>query len=136
MYGAHRPTWRRHLATALVGAIAAVTQLGGSLHYVLVEHVHCAEHGEIAHGGHPHAADDRDEDRTASEIEVAAGGTSDAAHEHCSVAVERREGVALASAGEALLLAPADEPVGEPVTDLHAPRIALYLLAPKSSPPV
>lgn len=118
---------------AMALALAAATQLGGSLHYVLVEHVRCAEHGELTHGSDADAFAPRDEPRPVDAIEGTTARDPDGAHEHCLVAVERRKATLAAAA-----LTPIDAPT---LLATHllaaaesAPRPPLDA-APKTSPP-
>lgn len=131
----HRSLLRRHRPAALLIALAVGTQLGGSFHYVLVEHVQCAEHGEIAHGVHLHAVEPRAEQGAVDAIAVASSDAPDSTHEHCPLAVEPRGATVVTPGTAARLVPPEAESPRDPGAEARAPRIALYLLAPKSSPP-
>lgn len=112
----------------LSGRLMAVAHLGGVVHRA------CAEHGELVEVGHQqpvatlateHAG------RLLGALPVSAGH----AHEHCAVAGHDRlspltapaPAVSGTTAVTSLVLPPADVPSG--------PRMALFRLAPKNSPP-
>ena len=127
-------TRRSAAARIATSVVAVVGLLGGQLsavaHEVLVEHVRCAEHGELVHVGDEAGGD-----------ALAFGVTRDAPpeaspharHEHC--------GVTLAEAASALLARRSSLARNE----AHRPLLAfaeityatapVHVLAPKTSPP-
>jgi hypothetical protein len=122
-------------------ALCAVAYLGGALHFALVQHSTCLEHGEVIHLDEvqgPAQAQQVEVSFTDERVTRASQGVtaSHGAEAHCSHTFLRREGVA-STAG--LLLAP--EAVAEsgsaPVREqLHPEPVARLRLAPKASPPL
>jgi hypothetical protein len=120
--------------TLLVGIFCVFSQVSGALHWVLVEHARCAEHGEWAHvgeGEHAHS----DAPTAPASVSVQAGGTDEHGHDHCDFLRTPRE-LTLAPSARALL--PVPRVVGSSgqvrCSDSKA-TIARYELAPKTSPP-
>jgi len=121
------------------GALVALLLQGSSAgHMLLVEHARCAEHGEWTHeSGHHVQAPRLQAEGTALEGVPPTPHENEASHEHCTVATERRDGVA----GQAFV--PVDRsPVETQDPDRIAGALGLFdstprlRLAPKSSPPV
>ncbi|MAE70249.1 MAG: hypothetical protein CME06_07240 [Gemmatimonadetes bacterium] len=106
--------------------------IGGSLHYSVVPHTRCADHGEIVHGEEaaPHAP------------RIAGLGIlpdepreSDHEHEHCVFTQAERARIARALAEQRA----AHPSALAPCADTHTRQfntLALFRLAPKHSPPV
>jgi hypothetical protein len=133
-----RGAWvRRQLVarlTLLVGIFCAFSQVSGALHWVLIEHARCAEHGEWVHAGegdHAHS----DASTAPASVSVQAGGTDEHGHDHCDFLRAPRELTLVSSAPTSL---PAPQIMrssgGVRGSDSKAP-IARYELAPKTSPP-
>lgn len=129
--------WLRHQLlprlTLLVGLFCAYSQVSTTLHWVLVQHVRCAEHGDWVHGeehGHVAAAGAA----TASASFVAVDGESHE-HDHCHFLVDPRE-LALRPSAQVGLR---PEPAGAVRASVRLAEAgagsALYELAPKTSPP-
>lgn len=129
----------RHL-TVWVGLLCLFGQFSSALHMVLVEHVRCAEHGELVHvDGDQHADHDgtAHRERSPGGPAISSSSTdSDHGHDHCLICSERRKLALLPAAvpelrapegGDALLALCPD-------ASIHTPRI--YSYAPKTSPPV
>jgi hypothetical protein len=126
----------------LVATLALVCfQLTGPLHYALVEHGVCVEHGEAVHVQTPHADGHGGADHAhaaAAELEGDAvrGGDDGAhgAHEHCALAGRERDPLALTSA--AIDVGPAFAVLvpSAASTSIHVVVRALDA-APKTSPP-
>lgn len=123
------------IALALV-CLAA--QVGAGIHAVAVRHERCAEHGEVVHGDdHGHGAVAGAEPRALRAPQLddgAAAASHDEDHDHCAVPLLRRQ----AEPGFCLpaLIAPGAPPsVPAPVAAPVVATRALYLLAPKASPP-
>lgn len=118
--------------TAVVAWLGAVALLAGTLHFALISHDICADHGELVHrasasgGEHPH-------DRGP----VAAPSSDGEEHDHCPLAGRRHDQLAVA---EAAAVRVAEGPVAlVPAVTKRGPvapsRAALLLAAPKQSPP-
>ncbi len=124
-------TARSTLAIALVFAFVAA-QVGGALHVLLVEHVTC-EHGDSIHvaGDQPVAPA-----RPAITPDQTQGAAGDI-HDHC-VASHLTSGQRAVGAAPIAPVQPA--PGFIDISDCaplppRAPTLAVYRLAPKSSPP-
>jgi hypothetical protein len=127
---------RRSGARLGAGALVAVflcAQLGGALHFAVVQHVSCAEHGELVEIGTDAGVRAA---AVATHETVRADDTTLHGHDHCGVSAIRRERIHH--------VAPLALAARLPTTSLaHAslarrapPRaIAILDLAPKSSPP-
>jgi len=122
------------LGVGALASILACSQLGGAAHFLLVRHETCPEHGELLHSqvrsATHHAVSGR-----APGVSNSEEGTGALEHEHCSVFHHQRaRAVETPASRPVALLAPAAPsavPVSRPVTF----AIALYLVAPKNSPP-
>jgi hypothetical protein len=133
-----RSQWRLARSIVALASVAAL-QVAGSLHYVLIEHVRCAAHGELTHGEPDHAGDAHHAAAaTSHDHETAHAIAAERAahgHDHCPVATERREDVAVSACDQWV------EPAAFIVERLldattRASRDAPLLYAPKTSPPV
>jgi hypothetical protein len=129
--------WRRQLLprlTLLLGLFAAYSQVSSTLHWVLVQHVRCADHGEWVHAGEGHHADEA-EHATQTSPSVAAADGETHGHDHCHFLVDPRTfavisppRVVLAQLGECMA-------AGITCPSNTGWQSALYELAPKTSPP-
>jgi hypothetical protein len=126
----------RRLAPHVVVALAFVLLVGqasGFTHFALVRHATCPEHGELIH--QPEGAPLRDAPSDAPSLRDATDDSPDG-HEHCLFSCIRRERATLAELEPAIRqLAPTADAT---VRERRAPRpasVALFLLAPKNSPP-
>jgi hypothetical protein len=124
------------------GALAALCLLGpilGYAHMLSVGHATCPEHGELLHVeaagmGGPAAppSDAPTESGVASDSSLASESHD---HDHCGVISARKTQAAVKSVGPALPVAtPQPLRLARQSTSEYAP-IALYVLAPKNSPP-
>jgi hypothetical protein len=138
---------RRALALLLAG-VYALSLSGSLLHQILVEHVRCADHGDLVHaapGDDHHGPWSVDPTTTAA---VGISGSTAAehldahAHEHCAVAAFAT--MAAATSAVVVVASPSPPP---PVLaaqqqrsppDAHTPWAdrERFRLAPKGSPPV
>jgi hypothetical protein len=124
-------------AAALLALLGLAAPLLGSLHEASVAHVTCAEHGEVVDGDARLSSPTAEHSHDAAvllAVEALPGAAH--GHDHCALAAQARErAVALRSAS--LTERPQAQGLSAPAPE-DAPRpaaIALYLLAPKSSPP-
>jgi hypothetical protein len=119
--------------TLLLGLFCTFSQVSGALHWVLVEHERCSEHGELVHAGDSHGSDADAPPPLA--VSITAEHVEGHAHEHCEFLLDSRE-VTLRPSSTASLLAP---PLLGCFSHLRASdtdaRFVLYELAPKTSPP-
>jgi hypothetical protein len=131
--GVRRPAWRAvvyALSTLLIGA-----QGLAALHFVVVSHHFCLDHGSVGHGDAPAAAAPAE---APSERAAVRRGDHDAAgHEHCTFLARLAERSDLTRAGPVLEAprATAAAGVNEAAEARPQDRTALLLLAPKQSPP-
>ena len=120
--------------TLLVGICCVFSQLSGALHWVLIEHARCAEHGEWVHvGDGDHAQSDV---ATAPDsVSIEAGSSETHGHDHCDFLRTPRE-LALAPSAPVSLPVPRVTGCSGQVrcSDAKA-SITRYELAPKTSPP-
>jgi hypothetical protein len=128
----------RLLALPLV-LVCALAYLGSVLHFALVQHATCLEHGEVvhveqgdAHGAEGHVEDVFDDARVTSQREA---DEAHGAEAHCAHAVLRREALPPAQGTAAVTVAPARSEPALAVFRFHAEPVARLHLAPKASPP-
>jgi len=137
-----RLSWLRWSAASLaLFALLGVSQILPALHFVLVAHRICAEHGETLHAdGGDGDASEAALSSPANSAEVAAKpapALPDHEHEHCSVlGLGRSASAHLTSAAGAVACRPPRAlPLANPERVAHV-DIALLLYAPKLAPPV
>ena len=141
MQAAPRP--RKHFAVATGGLAAlvatcaawlvAISHAAAVLHFALISHQICADHGEVVH------ADAAIHTTPTNASEPIAEAASDhAGHDHCPLLARRQDHQTLIDAPQATLAAPRLAPCVLPPTpvDSARSRAALLLAAPKQSPPV
>jgi len=128
---------------AFAASVLVVGQLLGTLHFALVEHVVCVEHGEIAHVPNADAFSARAEFIQRGTTDVVSPGLSkwfqsgsSEDHPHCLVQALRRDSATRTripiSVVTHRLADGAHSLPGLP----HAESAALFRLAPKHSPPI
>ena len=134
-----RRTWHRHLTVGAAALLCLLAQFSSILHMALVEHVRCAEHGELVHAhGDQHHDHGAVRDRQSSAVSAISSSSSDNGHghDHCLVWTERRDpvlapltvtGTVDLVSGDALLA---------PSRGASVYGLRVYSLAPKTSPPV
>ena len=120
-----------------LGALLALFLQGSSGgHMLLVEHSRCAEHGELVHAekAHDHQASEHVETHRVA-FESGSDESSDEAHEHCALSVDRRD--ALLSIVEAQIAPSRIELSASASPDAALPFVATkrFRIAPKNSPP-
>lgn len=136
---------RREPILTWLAVASALLHLSFALHFVLVDHVRCADHGEWVHGAqhdHTQAAGP-----SLAQVEQSSGkvafqrtsGDEGHEHEHCLVQTERRKQLALAPAVADLTPKPAAAETETRAVLRKAPRFRsarpIYAFAPKTSPP-
>jgi hypothetical protein len=133
----------RYLA-ACVAVLVVFTQFSSFAHMLLVRHATCPEHGELIHPdedgaapAHHDAVASHDKSQGPS-IESGPESANGHGHDHCAVLAHRRDSTTLAAASNCPLPVPPPALAG---IDGHRQILtpasfALYLLAPKNSPPV
>ncbi len=121
---------RRHGAALLV-ATFLVGQLTGLVHQATVQHSRCAEHGELVHG--------RQVAGQWAGLGVEAHRVPQAPrddHDACELDLATHERIASPEAPAAIDAAPAAEgQVAPPLARVLGDSLAIYLTAPKTSPP-
>jgi hypothetical protein len=130
--------WYRRRARALLALLALLSVLAPAelLHFVLVQHVVCAEHGELVHeSGVAHAAPAEGGGASGQGPGLHADAVAHD-HEHCGVAAASREALALppAPAVAAISAATSDALLSASRSAVSGSE-ALFRLAPKTSPP-
>jgi hypothetical protein len=104
---------------------------------LLVEHTRCVEHGELVHGGETRHREGASRVRThLAGFRGASDEASDEAHEHCTLAVDRRDAVlcnVAAPVGPRVLERKRPPAFTRAWMPLGTPR---FRVAPKNSPPV
>jgi len=128
-------TLRALAAFATCGAtwLVVLTQLTAALHFALISHEVCADHGELVHGslGVRHLP-------SREHISVATTGGAEAEHDHCPLLSRRLERTAVLEVpGVRLPDVPCTLASSVVNASGHVPtRGELLLSAPKQSPPV
>jgi len=122
------------LGTLLAWAIAG-SQLGSSLHFAVISHEICDEHGELVHAGEHASAHQSARDHQATSVSE---GASAHAHEHCSHFGRPEDKAILASPPAVEIVSPAAREVAwQPHRDsVVVAQSTRLLAAPKTSPPV
>ncbi len=114
--------------------LCLMLQLSASLHYLLVEHAHCVEHGELTHGDHhDHGGAAGIETDEGAPHASAPAGHDDDGHEHCLLATRTR------ACGEqppaAVRKAPRMRVAGAALEAATPHEREPLVAAPKTSPP-
>ncbi len=134
-----RQSRRWSLAQALIVSVLVLGQLLGSLHFALVQHVICPEHGELAHTASTEAS--------TPWVARGVGGPSETVvpsrsasvqsqddHQHCLIQAQRRDTVLRGGPSTPLIADGFNE--GNHWADVPPFKSsALFRLAPKHSPP-
>jgi len=133
-----RNTTRRvvRLGCVLLVGVVLAGHVGAVLHQSLVQHAVCSEHGEATHGdvvAKPGAAERVVAHASYDGIPASA---ADDDHEHCLLALTRRDAAVAARSHDTTLAPPQAAKLATVLetSPAHAP-IATLRLAPKSSPP-
>lgn len=134
-----RPHWLRQLLT-VVAWVCLGTQLSALTHFLIVEHVRCAEHGDLIHADEQHNGGVEEGSAqlgapTSTERFTPAGEGDGHDHDHCLVSSERRESSVLAPT----LSIPTSTGVHTAILSDSLTELVLfarvYAFAPKTSPP-
>jgi len=118
--------------------LCVLAYMGSVLHFALVQHATCLEHGEVVHvgadgeHGSAHVETSFDDVRLASKTTEADSHGADA---HCVHAFFRREAPPPQQDAPSLQVAPARSAPALAVFRFHAEPVARLHLAPKASPP-
>jgi hypothetical protein len=130
----------RRVLLALVTTVAAwlvvVSHLTTALHFALISHEICADHGELVHGSSGvHRGVNLD--ASARENAVALPGGEAEGHDHCPVLSRRIEHTAVLTGPSVRVPSAAIErsPLNASRDGVVPSRSALLLAAPKQSPP-
>ncbi len=128
------PRFALGVLSALVAWLVVLSHLATTLHFALISHEICADHGELVHASAERTTSAPSHARGA----VALPGSAHEAHDHCPVLGRRHEQLAVL-ASPAAVVAPAvavEAPQQRQGVALKPSRAALLLAAPKQSPPV
>jgi hypothetical protein len=137
--GQRRSRWTA--AAALLAAAATLIGQGWTTsHDVAVQHVLCAEHGEVTHVAPARADAPAPSTASAAARPAAAAPAGERApceHEHCAVAPVLRDGADAPPARAAISFVPPPPTASAPRTDVVPVRGRSRVLAsaPKTSPP-
>jgi hypothetical protein len=126
-----------------VAWLALVGQASSFVHVLLVRHTVCLEHGEITHPDEQTEASSASSTGTAQQTEsktaaIRAGAQAELehGHNHCAIALHRRERLALIACMVVIADDCAEEsPSARVETAEHEATVAVFRYAPKSSPP-
>jgi hypothetical protein len=119
-----------------LGSLCLVAQLSDAAHMLLVEHVRCAEHGELTHAPESHARLQGETHRAGGPIVTPGAALADDEHDHCLICSDRRK-LALVLPAVPVVHAPgAGQAVARPGYVAWIPAQRTYSFAPKTSPPV
>jgi hypothetical protein len=134
------PQRSRLLALPFV-VLCAVVYLGSAVHFALVQHSTCMEHGEVIHFDEPGApAQPQRLEASFTDERVARASTEDrfthSAEAHCTHVSLRRESLMPAAWYLPMPGAMAESALRPGLEQLPAEPVARLRLAPKSSPPL
>ena len=125
----------KHCRPAFAAILAVIAFVGGQLaalaHNAETRHVECPQHGELLEA--PTLVDELhacDHDHFVG-VEGEPGGD----HDDCSIARALREHLSTSGAPDAPAVLVDSQPDLEQVVVAHVATVALYLVAPKTSPP-
>lgn len=122
------------LAVVLAAWVVVLAQLASTLHFALISHEVCAQHGELLHRASGLASHPSHHEPGAAALPAGAG----AEHDHCPLLGHRHDQAAVL-ASPRLELAPPTATLaaaGREGLTLTPSRARLLLSAPKQSPPV
>lgn len=129
------------LLTAALLAVAGLAPFSTSWHAASLQHVRCAEHGELTHvafsDGVVATSDARAVTDASRSTLAGRNARTPAGHEHCEVAFLVQGGGHAPAARSAPRIAPQVSVLLPAATDAPEPaRAALLAAAPKTSPPI
>jgi hypothetical protein len=134
----HERFWTRWRVTALaLSAVFGLAQVLPVLHFVLVAHQLCAEHGELVHvdASESPAAHAAEEHSRSSEVQLVGSSGESHSHDHCGVIISgHAHGVQLSSPQGGLQARSYLDAEPGSARAAH-PSIALLAYAPKLAPP-
>ncbi len=118
--------------------VCALAYVGSVMHFALVQHATCLEHGELVHvdGAGAHAEEGVED--SFDDVRVASRRDAVEAHEldaHCVHAFFRREAPPPQQGSTVLSVVPTRSAPALAVFRFHAEPVARLHLAPKASPP-
>jgi len=122
------------LAAVLAAWVVVLAQLASTLHFALISHEVCAQHGELLHRASELVAHPSHHDAGAAALP----GGLDAEHDHCPLLGRRHDHEAVLASPRLELAPPLAtlEPAGREGLAVTPSRTRLLLSAPKQSPPV
>lgn len=126
------------VAGAILLSCFLIAQVFAAAHSAMVRHVLCPVHGELVHGDHEHGASSAStnggEDSSAPALCAAAN--EEGHSKHCSVVLLSKQRTALFHAQSVrLAVSAASEQTGSLRSHADGIGIAVFLYAPKQSPP-
>lgn len=122
------------LVAVLAAWVVVLAQLASTLHFALISHEVCAQHGELLHRAVGLVPQTTHRDPGAAALPAA----PDAEHDHCPLLGRRHDHATLIASPRVELAPPLAtlEPAGREGATLTPSRTRLLLSAPKQSPPV
>ena len=131
------PRHRAHRVGVVLSLLFLVSQAAGLIHFIAVPHSTCQEHGELVHEPSAQQTHDHAPLLRARFAAEAPEELEQHEHDHCVLSMHGRDRSTL-SARQPVPGAPhqALRPVVALTDRAAQPSVALYLLAPKASPPV
>lgn len=122
------------IALVLV-AFNLLTQVVSFAHLAYVNHVTCAEHGELVEVGRSVGSATAGTDSSA--VRPSAAAEESHGHDHCVIALARRDRAFADSTTRSFVAIPLETPLeAARAPEAAPPAIAVILIAPKNSPPV
>lgn len=121
----------------MMGLLALFMQGSSAGHMLLVEHVRCAEHGELIHGTqrHSEASSPRGDSPWAA-VDAQTHQESDEAHVHCALSSNRREAPAPIASARVRAASSCEAPLRMRFAcQCLCDDSSRFRVAPKSSPP-
>lgn len=124
-------TWLKGLA-ALVAVVYLGGNVGAFLHTTMERHVVCSDHGDLIH------ADSVQITPEIGQNQLQKSAAHEAGHEHCATAHMMTFGREISESPTIVSNPYVIEPIVTPrlaATPIRGPTLAVYRLAPKTSPP-
>ncbi|MBI2895357.1 MAG: hypothetical protein HYY06_17515 [Deltaproteobacteria bacterium] len=124
------------MLTIPLASMCLIAQIGSAVHLVMVRHRICPEHGEVVDAVRQHGLTHGPEWTPSASLRSPAAPRGPHEHDHCLFALERREQLCAGGGPVFARIAAPVRAAPPPAALALAPRaIALYVVAPKSSPP-
>lgn len=121
---------------AVLGVLCLFSQAVPLLHFLAVDHVRCAEHGDWVHAGEAHGPDlNADADIRPIEEATLDASTQHGDHEHCVLCADCPDHAWPGHRSSAVAVWAAESSADAQTGTAQLPAALIYLFAPKTSPP-